>query len=72
MNGFSNNHFAETMAQERSEDTAARARMARLMAEAGVDHPVRRRFSLSLIHLGLRIAPQNLEIVTTSRTSQAA
>ncbi|NND03788.1 MAG: hypothetical protein HKN91_13480 [Acidimicrobiia bacterium] len=63
MNSLATNYFAETMAAERAADTKNRARLARLMTEAGVDHPVRRRFSMRLIEFGLRLSPERLELV---------
>jgi len=67
MNPLATNHFAETMAAQRAADTEARARMARLMAEAGVDHPVRRRFSHRLISIGLRLSPERFELIPAPR-----
>ena len=67
MNPLATNHFAETMAAQRAADTESRAHSARLMAEAGVDHPVRRRFSRHLIEIGLRLSPERLDLVPAPR-----
>ncbi len=69
MNPLATNYFAAAMAAERAADTEARARLARLMAEAGVDHPIRRRFSLRLIQAGLRLSPDRLELIPVRRTA---
>lgn len=63
MNPLALNHFAESMAAQRAADTEARARLARVMAEAGVDHPIRRSFARRLIEVGLRMSPERLAIV---------
>lgn len=57
MNGLAYNNLAHSLAEQRAADTEARARLGRLLVEAGADHPVRRRIAHALIATGLRVAP---------------
>lgn len=65
-----NHHFAQAVADERIRDAQARALRTQLLAEAGVDHRVRRRVSDALIRIARRLSPQTIELRPASRTSQ--
>ena len=70
MNTYTTLETAAQLAADRQRETAARAEMATALAEAGADHPVRRRAAHTLISLGIRLLPATPEIRIAAQPSQ--
>ncbi len=61
MNGLSELHYAQSIANERARLVEHRAGEAVVLAGLAVDHPVRARLANSLIRLGIWLAPRSPE-----------
>ena len=70
MNGLADIYLAEKITAQRMRETEARAGRARMLAAAGLDHPLRRRLARGLIRAGQRLAPQSAELAPATNQAQ--